>query len=57
MKQIDKIKRQRYETEMKILHLEEKSGRAKLAKNEEKELEFLRRKSEELDKKINSLIN
>lgn len=56
MKQIDKIKRQRFETEMKILHLEEKSLRSKLSKNEEKELEFLKRKTEELNHKIDSLL-
>ncbi len=55
MNQIDKIKKQRYETEMKIIALEEKQKRSKLSKNEEKELEFLKRKEQELNLKIENL--
>ena len=55
MNQIDKIKKQRYETEMKIIALEDKRERSKLSKNEEKELEFLKRKDIELNEKIESL--
>jgi hypothetical protein len=55
MNQIDKIKKQRYETEMKIIALEDKQKRSKLSKNEEKELAFLKRKTIELNTKIESL--
>jgi hypothetical protein len=55
MNQIDKIKKQRYETEMKILVLEDKQKRSKLSKNEEKELEFLRKKVIEFNDRIISL--
>jgi hypothetical protein len=55
MKQIDKIKRQRFETEMKIINLEERQKRHKLTKNEEKELEFLNKKKAEFDNRIESL--
>jgi hypothetical protein len=55
MNQIDKIKKQRYETEMKIIALEDKQKKNKLSKNEEKELDFLRKKAIELNKKIESL--
>ena len=55
MNQIDKIKKQRYETEMKIISLEDKLKRSKLSKNEEKELEFLKKKDIELNRKIESL--
>lgn len=55
MNQIDKIKKQRYETEMKIIALEDKQKRSKLSKNEEKELEFLKRKDIELNERIKSL--
>jgi len=54
MKQIDKIKRQRFETEMKIIELEERQKHHKLRKNEEKELEFLKKKTAEFDKRIDS---
>jgi hypothetical protein len=56
MNQIDKIKKQRYETEMKIIALEAKQERSKLSKNEEKELELLKRKAIELNERIQSLI-
>jgi hypothetical protein len=55
MNQIDKIKKQRYEAEMKIIQLEDKQKRTKLSKNEVKELEFLRRKTDELNRKIELL--
>ena len=55
MNQIDKIKKQRYEAEMKIIQLEDKQKRNKLSKNEVKELEFLKRKAQELNLKIESL--
>jgi len=55
MNQIDKIKKQRYETEMKIVILEDKQKRSKLSKNEEKEMEFLRKKVTELNLRIESL--
>jgi hypothetical protein len=55
MNQIDKIKKQRYETEMKIIQMEDKKKRSKLSKNEEKELEFLKRKALDLNEKIESL--
>lgn len=55
MNLIDKIKKQRYETEMKIISLEDKLKRSKLSKNEEKELEFLKKKDIELNRKIESL--
>jgi hypothetical protein len=55
MNPIDKIKKQRYETEMKIIALEEKIKRSKLSKNEEKELAFLKRKDTELNIKIENL--
>ncbi len=55
MNQLDKIKKQRYETEMKIIALEDKLRNTKLSRNEEKELEFLKKKALELNKKIESL--
>jgi hypothetical protein len=55
MNLIDKIKKQRYETEMKIISLEDKLKWSKLSKNEEKELEFLKKKDIELNRKIESL--
>jgi len=55
MNQIDKIKKQRYESEMKIITLEDKSKRSKLSKNEEKELEFLKKKVLEFNQRIASL--
>lgn len=55
MNQIDKIKKQRYETEMRIIHLEDKQKRTHLSKNEVKELEFLKKKAEELNRKIESI--
>ena len=55
MNQIDKIKKQRYETEMKIIAMEDKLKRIKLTKNEEKELEFLKKKAIELNHRIESL--
>lgn len=54
MNQLDKIKKQRYETEMKIIALEDKLKKTKLSKNEEKELDFLRKKTVDLNKKIES---
>ncbi len=41
---------------MKIIALEDKHERSKLSKNEEKELEFLKRKAIELNERIQSLI-
>jgi hypothetical protein len=55
MKPIEKIKRQRYNAEMKIIQLEEKLKHAKLSKNELKELEFLKKKTAELEIKIASV--
>lgn len=55
MDQLDKIKRQRYQSEMKIIALEDKLKRSKLSKNEEKELEFLKKKVLEFDHRISSL--
>ncbi len=55
MKKIDKLKKQRYDISMKIIRVEEKQKRGKLSKNEEKELEILKHKEEELDTKIKSL--
>jgi len=55
VKKIDKLKRQRYEIEMKILNLETKLKASKLSKNEEKELEILLNKAEELNSKIDSI--
>lgn len=55
MNPVDKIKKQRYQVEMKIIGFEEKLKRNKLTKNEEKELEFLKRKDKELTDKIDSL--
>lgn len=55
MKQADKIKRQRFEAEMKIIELEERQKHHKLTKNEEKELEFLKKKTTEFDKKLETL--
>jgi len=54
VKKIDKLKRQRYEIEMNILNLETKQSSSKLTKNEEKELEILQNKAEELNIKIES---
>ncbi len=55
MKKIDKLKKQRYDISMKIIRVEEKQKQGKLSKNEEKELEILKHKEEELDTKIKSL--
>jgi len=55
VKKIDKLKRQRYEIEMKILNLEAKLKASKLSKNEEKELEILTSKAEEINDRIDSL--
>jgi hypothetical protein len=55
VKKIDKLKKQRYDISMKIIRVEEKQKRGKLSKNEEKELEILKHKEEELDTKIKSL--
>lgn len=55
MKKTDKLKKQRYDISMKIISIEDKQKRGKLSKNEEKELEILKNKEEELDTKIKSL--
>lgn len=52
MKKVDKLKKQRFEISMKIIQIEDKRKRSKLSKNEEKELEILKNKEEELDTKI-----
>ncbi|MCD4729795.1 MAG: hypothetical protein K8R74_04280 [Bacteroidales bacterium] len=54
MKKVDKLKKQRFEISMKIIQIEDKRKRSKLSKNEEKELEILKTKEEELDTKIES---
>ncbi|MEZ5198770.1 MAG: hypothetical protein R2764_21050 [Bacteroidales bacterium] len=54
MKLIDKLKKQRYGISMKIIELEDKQSRKKLSKNEEKELEILRKKEDELNRKIDT---
>lgn len=55
VKKIDKLKKQRFEISMKIIQIEDKLKKSKLSKNEEKELEILKHKEEELDNKIESL--
>lgn len=52
MKQIDKLKHQRYEISMQIIHIEAKS---KLTKKEKMEHKILKKKETELDEKIASL--
>lgn len=52
MKQIDKLKHQRYTISMQILKLESK---ASLSKKEEIELQILRKKEISLDEKIQKL--
>ena len=54
MKKVDKLKKQRFEISMKIIQIEDKLQKSKLSKNEEKELEILKNKEEELDAKIES---
>jgi hypothetical protein len=53
MKQRDKLKRLRYEISMRIIELESISGSRKLSKKEEQELEILKVKEADLDKRIN----
>jgi len=55
VKKVDKLKKQRFEISMKIIQLDDKLKRSKLSKNEEKELEILKYKEQELDNKISSL--
>ena len=55
MKKTDKLKKQRYDISMKIINIEDKQKRGKLSRNEQKELEILKRKEEELDTKIKLL--
>ena len=52
MKKVDKLKKHRFEISMKIIRIEDKLKRSKLSKNEEKELEILKNKEEDLDTKI-----
>ena len=52
MKQIDKLKHQRYEISMKIIKLESVK---KLSKKEEAELQILKKKELSLDEKITHL--
>ncbi|MBN3036302.1 MAG: hypothetical protein JW861_12020 [Bacteroidales bacterium] len=56
MKKTDKLKRQRYEISMRIIHLEHKleAGR-KLTRDEESLMIILRKKEEELDRRISEI--
>lgn len=56
MKQIDKLRRTRYEISMKIIALEAKDEAGKLTKKEGLEIIILRKKEKELDSKIEKAI-
>ena len=55
MKILDKLKRQRYDSEMKIIELEELEKNGKLKKNLEIQLQILKKKVEDLTIRINNL--
>lgn len=57
MKKVDKLKRQRYDISMKIIALESKLLVGKLNKNEEKELEILKDKEQDLTERIENANN
>ncbi len=51
----DKLKRQRFDSEMKIIELEELAEKGALKKNQEIQLEILKKKVEDLTNRINNL--
>jgi len=51
----DKLKRQRFESEMKIIELEEAIEKGTLKKNQEIQLQILKKKVEEITTRINNL--
>jgi len=51
----DKLKRQRFDSEMKILELEELAEKGTLKRNQEIQLEILKKKVEEITTRINNL--
>lgn len=55
MKQVDRLKKQRYQIEMKMLNMEEREKKNSLSKNEKEELNILRKKKEKLDAQIEKL--
>lgn len=52
MKKTDKLKRTRYEISMKILAIENKSIAGSLSKKEQSELVILKKKEDDLNKRI-----
>jgi hypothetical protein len=57
MKKADKLKKQRFEIEMKIIDLESRQSGKGLSKNEEKELQILKNKALELTDRIETIKN
>lgn len=55
MKKLDKLKRQRYELEMKVIRMESSQQGKKRSKKEENELEILRKKLADLDSRIENI--
>lgn len=55
MKKSDKLKRQRYEGEMKIIELEVLEKAGNLTRNQEMQLQILRKKVEELTDRLDNL--
>jgi hypothetical protein len=52
MKKIDKLKKQRYDISMRIISLEAGAKSHKLKANQQKELEILKEKEQQLDDEI-----
>lgn len=52
MKKVDKLRKQRYELEMRLLKFEDKSS---ITKNEQQEMKILRNKKVKLDQQIKEL--
>ncbi|MCF8304641.1 MAG: hypothetical protein K9I94_15305 [Bacteroidales bacterium] len=52
MKKVDKLKKQRYEVEIRLLKMDEKGT---LTKNQEQEKAILQKKKEKLDQQIKEL--
>jgi len=55
VKKSDKLKRQRYEAEIKVIELEVLEKAGKLSRNQEMQLQILRKKIEDLNDRIGNI--